>query len=176
MNIIFFIVVVASISFVICFLLNQFRDIVKKYTYEEYGEANISFHTSMCRISPRPSAFNPTTVNIYDDFLYIICGNLKWIINKDNFLEYKKATMFVPYIIKIKTEDIYKSKELYFLFTKKQAIHYLQVYYETIHIVRLSGNWPYTEEDINVKKEAIGLLKQQMQEIENFFKENNFIE
>ena len=121
MNIIFFILVVASISFIICFLLNKFIDIVTKYSYKEYGEANLSFHTSMCRMSPRPSALNPTTVNIYDDFLYIICGNSKWIINKDIFLEYKKATMLVPYIIKIKTEDIYKSKELYFLFTKKQA-------------------------------------------------------
>ncbi len=135
MNIIFFIIVVASISFFICFLLNKFRDIETKYSYEEYGEANLSFHTSMCRMLLKPSALNPTTVNIYDDFLYIICGNSKWIINKDNFLEYKKATLFVPYIIKIKTEDIYKSKEFYFLFTKKQA-----------------------------------------KLLENFFKENNFIE
>ena len=85
MNIIFFIIVVASISFIICFLLNKFRDIETKYSYEEYGEANLSFHTSMCRMSPRPSALDLTTVNIYDDFLYIICGNSKWIINQNEY-------------------------------------------------------------------------------------------
>lgn len=77
---------------------------------------------------------------------------------------------FVSNVIRIIKEDILVKnnlKELVYL----ELIHYLYVYYETIHIVRLSGNWPYTEEDKNIRKEAITLLKNQMKEIENFFQE-----
>lgn len=77
---------------------------------------------------------------------------------------------FVSNVIRIIKEDILVKnnlKELVYL----ELIHYLYVYYETIHIVRLSGNWPYTEEDKNIRKEAITLLKNQMKEVENFFQE-----
>lgn len=78
---------------------------------------------------------------------------------------------FIPNVIRILKNDILvqnKLKELVYL----ELIHYLFVYYVTINIIRLTGCWPYSEEENkDVQKEAITLLKTQMKDIEDFLKE-----
>lgn len=78
---------------------------------------------------------------------------------------------FIPNVIRILKNDILlqnKLKELVYL----ELIHYLFVYYDTINIIRLTGCWPYSdEENKDVQREAITLLKTQVNEIEDFLKE-----
>lgn len=82
---------------------------------------------------------------------------------------------FISNVIRIVKDDILVKnnlKELVYL----ELIHYLYVYYETINIIKLTGEWPYTEENIDVKKEAINLLNNQIKEIETFLQEINYSE
>lgn len=76
---------------------------------------------------------------------------------------------FVSNIIRILNHDVLitnKSKEMGYL----ELLHYLITYQDTINIIKLGGYWPYTEEDSNVRKEAIELLEKQNNEIEEFLK------
>lgn len=76
---------------------------------------------------------------------------------------------FVPNVIRILKDDILianKSKEMGYL----ELLHYLITYQDVINIIKLSGYWPYTEEDSNIKNEAIELLEQQNEEITDFLK------
>lgn len=76
---------------------------------------------------------------------------------------------FVSNIIRILNHDVLianKSKEMGYL----ELLHYLITYQDTINIIKLGGYWPYTEEDSNIRKEAIELLEKQNNEIEEFLK------
>ena len=76
---------------------------------------------------------------------------------------------FVSNIIRILKDDILivnKLKEMGYL----ELLHYLITYQDIINIIKLSEYWPYTEEDSNIRKEAVELLEQQNKEIEDFLK------
>lgn len=76
---------------------------------------------------------------------------------------------FVSNIIRILKDDILivnKLKEMGYL----ELLHYLITYQDIINIIKLGEYWPYTEEDSNIRKEAVELLEQQNKEIEDFLK------
>ena len=76
---------------------------------------------------------------------------------------------FVSNIIRILKDDILivnKLKEMGYL----ELLHYLITYQDIINIIKLGEYWPYSEEDSNIKKEAVELLEQQNKEIEDFLK------
>ena len=76
---------------------------------------------------------------------------------------------FVSNIIRILKDDILivnKSKEMGYL----ELLHYLITYQDIINIIKLGEYWPYSEEDSNIRKEAVELLEQQNKEIEDFLK------
>lgn len=109
------------------------------------------------------------TENEYYAALYDYIKRLIYNSRSTNEMILNKT--FISNIIRILKNDVLvqnKLKELVYL----ELIHYLFVYYDTINIIRLTGCWPYTEEENkDVKKEAITLLKTQMKEIEVFLKE-----
>ena len=74
---------------------------------------------------------------------------------------------FVSNIIRILKNDIFivnKSKEMGYL----ELLHYLITYQDIINIIKLGEYWPYSEEDSNIRKEAVELLEHQNKEIEDF--------
>ena len=74
---------------------------------------------------------------------------------------------FVSNIIRILKNDIFivnKSKEMGYL----ELLHYLITYQDIINIIKLGEYWPYSEEDSNIRKEAVELLENQNKEIEDF--------
>lgn len=74
---------------------------------------------------------------------------------------------FVSNVLRIIKDDILiknKLSELVYL----ELVHYIYVYYETINIIKLSGLWPYNEEDEKVQIEAVNLLEKQIDEIIDF--------
>ena len=74
---------------------------------------------------------------------------------------------FVSNIIRILKDDILivnKSKEMGYL----ELLHYLITYQDIINIIKLGEYWPYSEEDSNIRKEAVELLEHQNKEIEDF--------
>lgn len=76
---------------------------------------------------------------------------------------------FVSNIIRILKDDILivnKSKEMGYL----ELLHYLITYQDIINIIKLGEYWPYSEEDSNIRKEAVKLLENQNKEIEDFLK------
>lgn len=76
---------------------------------------------------------------------------------------------FVSNIIRILKDDILivnKSKEMGYL----ELLHYLITYQDIINIIKLGEYWPYSEEDSNIRKEAVELLEHQNKEIEDFLK------
>ena len=76
---------------------------------------------------------------------------------------------FVSNIIRILKNDIFivnKSKEMGYL----ELLHYLITYQDIINIIKLGEYWPYSEEDSNIRKEAVELLENQNKEIEDFLK------
>lgn len=76
---------------------------------------------------------------------------------------------FVSNIIRILKDDILivnKLKEMGYL----ELLHYLITYQDIINIIKLGEYWPYSEEDSNIRKEAVELLEQQNKEIEDFLK------
>ena len=76
---------------------------------------------------------------------------------------------FVSNIIRILKDDILivnKSKEMGYL----ELLHYLITYQDIINIIKLGEYWPYSEEDSNIRKEAVELLENQNKEIEDFLK------
>ena len=109
------------------------------------------------------------TENEYYAALYNYIKRLIYNSRSTNEMILNKT--FISNIIRILKNDVLvqnKLKELVYL----ELIHYLFVYYDTINIIRLTGCWPYTEEENkDVKKEAITLLKTQKKEIEDFLKE-----
>lgn len=109
------------------------------------------------------------TENEYYAALYDYIKRLIYNSRSTNEMILNKT--FISNIIRILKNDVLvqnKLKELVYL----ELIHYLFVYYDTINIIRLTGCWPYTEEENkDVKKEAITLLKTQKKEIEDFLKE-----
>lgn len=109
------------------------------------------------------------TENEYYAALYDYIKRLIYNSRSTNEMILNKT--FISNIIRILKNDVLvqnKLKELVYL----ELIHYLFVYYDTINIIRLTGCWPYSEEENkDVKKEAITLLKTQKKEIEVFLKE-----
>lgn len=109
------------------------------------------------------------TENEYYAALYDYIKRLVYNSRSTNEMILNKT--FIPNVIRILRNDILvqnKLKELVYL----ELIHYLFVYYDTINIIRLTGCWPYSEEENkDVQKEAITLLKTQMKDIEDFLKE-----
>ena len=76
---------------------------------------------------------------------------------------------FVSNIIRLLKDDILivnKSKEMGYL----ELLHYLITYQDIINIIKLGEYWPYSEEDSNIRKEAVKLLENQNKEIEDFLK------
>ena len=76
---------------------------------------------------------------------------------------------FVSNIIRILKDDILivnKLKEMGYL----ELLHYLITYQDIINIIKLGEYWPYSEEDSNIRKEAVELLENQNKEIEDFLK------
>ena len=76
---------------------------------------------------------------------------------------------FVSNIIRLLKDDILivnKSKEMGYL----ELLHYLITYQDIINIIKLGEYWPYSEEDSNIRKEAVELLEHQNKEIEDFLK------
>lgn len=76
---------------------------------------------------------------------------------------------FVSNIIRILKDDILianKLKEMGYL----ELLHYLITYQDIINIIKLGEYWPYSEEDSNIRKEAVKLLENQNKEIEDFLK------
>lgn len=74
---------------------------------------------------------------------------------------------FVSNLIRIiKSDSLVKSNSDNLVFL--ELIDYLYKYYETLNIIKLELLWPYTEENKNVRKEAISLLEQQTKEMKNF--------
>ena len=74
---------------------------------------------------------------------------------------------FVSNIIRILKDDILivnKLKEMGYL----ELLHYLITYQDIINIIKLGEYWPYSEEDSNIRKEAVELLEHQNKEIEDF--------
>ena len=74
---------------------------------------------------------------------------------------------FVSNIIRLLKDDILivnKSKEMGYL----ELLHYLITYQDIINIIKLGEYWPYSEEDSNIRKEAVELLEHQNKEIEDF--------
>ena len=74
---------------------------------------------------------------------------------------------FVSNIIRILKDDILivnKLKEMGYL----ELLHYLITYQDIINIIKLGEYWPYSEEDSNIRKEAVELLENQNKEIEDF--------
>lgn len=112
------------------------------------------------------------TENEYYAALYDYIKKLVYNSRNSNEMILNKA--FISNVIRILKNDVLVQnnlKELVYL----ELIHYLCVYYDTINIIRLTGCWPYNEEDNkDVKKEAINLLKTQMKEIENFLNEIDY--
>lgn len=93
----------------------------------------------------------------------------KVVYNSRNAREMISNKSFVPNVIRILESDILiisKSKGMGYL----ELLHYLITYKDILNIIRLNGYWPYTEEDSDIRKEAIELLEQQNDEIEKFLK------
>lgn len=107
--------------------------------------------------------------NKEDYFCKIYDYTRKLVYKSRNAGEMVLNKTFVSNIIRILESDILvinKVKELGYL----ELLHYLIIYQDIINIIKLNGYWPYTEEDSNVRKEAVELLEQQNKEIDEFLK------
>ena len=124
----FIIVIFITYSF---YLLYQVLKIPNKIQ-KEYGKPIISFWTLYYRFFPHPSAINFIFMALYNDFLIIKGLNENYLINKDNFVEFKNKTLFKPYSIKFKTSDIYKYKEIPFSFLLNKKAQILKKYTDNL--------------------------------------------
>lgn len=107
--------------------------------------------------------------NKEDYFCKIYDYTRKLVYKSRNAGEMVLNKTFVPNIIRILESDILvinKAKELGYL----ELLHYLIIYQDIINIIKLNDYWPYTEEDSNVRKEAVELLEEQNKEIDEFLK------
>lgn len=80
----------------------------------------ISFWASMLVWFPRPSGLNPTMVHIYDDHILINNSGTKWIVNKENYIEFKRKGFFQPCTIKIRVNTVYKYEKIQFAIISKK--------------------------------------------------------
>ena len=107
--------------------------------------------------------------NKEDYFCKIYDYTRKLVYKSRNAGEMVLNKTFVSNIIRILESDILvinKAKELGYL----ELLHYLIIYQDIINIIKLNDYWPYTEEDSNVRKEAVELLEEQNKEIDEFLK------
>lgn len=118
----FIIVIFVTYSFYLLYKILQIPNKIQK----EYGKPNISFWTSYYRFFPHPSAINFIFIALYNDFLIIKGLNENYLINKDNFVEFKNKTLFKPYSIKFKTNNVYKYKEISFIFLSNKKAQILK--------------------------------------------------
>lgn len=81
---------------------------------KEYGVPNMSFWVSRYSFAPRPSGINPTFICLYDTFIAIQGLSDKWVINKNNYVDFKQGGLVFPYTLKFKVDNIYKYKEIKF--------------------------------------------------------------
>lgn len=108
-------------------IINFFRNpiSIKQRFYKDIGKAKLSFIT--CRVYLWRSTLFHAVVNLYEDFIFIKRFRSSWLINKDNFMEFKPIpqskffNLFQTYKFKIKVNNIYKTETIYFLLTPRQV-------------------------------------------------------
>ncbi len=104
---------------ILIFIIWLFMSIIKLFSIpskviKEYGVPNMSFWTSRYTFALRPSGINPTFICLYDSFILIQGLSDKWIIDKNNYVDFKQGGLVFPYTLKFKVDNIYKYEEIKF--------------------------------------------------------------
>ena len=104
---------------ILIFIIWLFMSIAKLFSIpskviKEYGIPNISFWASRYTFALRPSGINPTFICLYDNFIVIQGLSDKWVIDKNNYVDFKQGALVFPYTLKFKVDNIYKHEEIKF--------------------------------------------------------------
>ncbi len=122
-----FIFMLGVIAYIVLLFVKPF-EIPKSYSQnaQEMVQPKITFLASELIWLPRPSGINPLVVRIYSDHILITSFGKHWIINKENFVEFKHANFLQPYTLKIKVDSIYKYEEIQFTMLSKKKAAYIE--------------------------------------------------
>ncbi len=104
---------------ILIFIIWLIMSIIKLFSIpskviKEYGVPNISFWTSRYTFALRPSGINPTFICLYDTFVVIQELSDKWIIDKNNYVDFKQGGFIFPYTLRFKADNIYQYEEIKF--------------------------------------------------------------
>lgn len=93
---------------------------------KEYGIPNTSFWTSRYTFAARLSDINPTFIALYDTFIVIQGLSDKWVIDKNNYVEFKQKSygILYPYTLKfcLVNKNYYKCEEIRFAMLSNKKV------------------------------------------------------